>query len=69
MLQSIFNLGDTNKEQDILISGKEYKLWRKGTYLGVATYVEDDENIGDSFQREVNGITQVYTADEWRLFL
>lgn len=66
---SIVDEGNINKRQDLLIYGKNYHLWRDEKYLGIATYV-DDENIGDAFVRD--GITKggevctyVFIADEW----
>jgi hypothetical protein len=58
-------------KNDILIDGKDYKLWREGKYLGVATYHEHDPNIGESFQKPIihNGtsVQSVFIADEWEL--
>ena len=52
-------------EQDLLIYGKEYHLWRDKKYLGTATWT-DDENIGESFiQENENGIMTVFFPDEW----
>lgn len=58
-------------KQDLLIYGKEYKLWREGKYLGKATWTEDN-NIGDSFLKAVITTTgemgyEVYWADEWEM--
>lgn len=61
---------DMNQHED-LIYGREYKLWRKGKYIGVAVWTKDD-NVGDSFQRDsINDIGEkiaiVYIADKWVL--
>jgi hypothetical protein len=54
-----------NTENDLLIYGKEYKLYRDGKFIGVATFT-DDENIGDSFIKVLeNGTNHVFIADEW----
>lgn len=55
--------------QDFLIYGKEYRLWRDGKYLGIATYT-DDENVGEAFLKSIINDTgelcnAVYIADEW----
>ena len=54
--------------QDLLIYGKKYHLWREGKYLGIATYV-DDVNIGHAFVKEIvedgREMKEVYIADEW----
>jgi hypothetical protein len=59
------------KENDILINGKQYDLWREGKYIGIATYTEDDPALGDVFLRPVERdgkvIHQVFMADSWRL--
>jgi len=67
------SLNPKKDEQAILIYGREYKLWREGKYLGVATWTQDN-NVGDSFQVSIvdgSGIAiqQVYTADKWELIL
>lgn len=57
------------EQNDFLIYGKSYHLWREGVYLGIATWT-DDENIGDSFLSEFEyapgmiGL-EVYKADQW----
>ena len=54
-----------NTENDLLIYGKEYKLYRDGKFIGVATFT-DDENIGDSFIKVLeDGTNHVFMADEW----
>ncbi len=54
-----------NTENDLLIYGKEYKLYRDGEFIGVATFT-DDENIGESFIKVLeNGTNHVFIADEW----
>lgn len=54
-----------NKQNDLLIYGKEYRLYRNGEFIGVATYT-DDQNIGDAFINErSDGTFEVFMADEW----
>lgn len=68
----ISQLRPKEEEKAILIYGSQYRLWLMGTYLGVATWVQDD-NIGDSFQTHVsvNGklLQFVYVADTWELVI
>jgi hypothetical protein len=40
--------GKKGKQQDFLIYGKEYKIYRDGNFLGKATYT-DDSIHGDVF--------------------
>lgn len=55
-----------------LVFGQNYRLWRGGKYVGVATWTED-ENVGDSFQNKVfdsatgKFMQQVYIADKWEI--
>lgn len=58
-------------KQDLLIYGAQYKLWRDGIYIGIATWT-DDKNIGDAFTEEATDIKGrpcrfVFQADEWEL--
>jgi hypothetical protein len=54
-----------DKQNDLLIYGKEYRLYRNGEFIGTAVYT-NDPNIGDSFLNEKsNGTFEVYIADEW----
>jgi hypothetical protein len=54
-----------NTENDLLIYGVEYKLYRDGQFIGLATFT-DDENIGDVFINVLeDGTNQVFMADEW----
>ena len=67
------SLNPKKEEQTILIYDRGYKLWRKGKYLGIATWTKD-EYIGDSFQARVidekgRVIQQVYIADKWELVI
>jgi len=57
-------------KQDLLIYDKEYHLWRRGKYLGIATYI-NDLNIGNAFimvgLNDTNEITNVvFMPDEWQ---
>jgi len=53
-----------DKQNDLLIYGKEYRLYRNGEFIGTAVYT-DDPNIGDSFINEQsNGTFEVFIADE-----
>lgn len=67
------SLNPSKDEQPILFYGRNYKLWREGNYLGIATWTQD-ENIGDSFQVGIVNdkgiiIQQVYVADRWELVI
>ena len=54
-----------NTENDLLIYGVEYKLYRDGEFIGLATFT-DDENIGDAFINVLeDGTNHVFMADEW----
>lgn len=59
-------------EHAILIYDANYKLWRDGEFLGIATW-RKDENVGDSFQthgeKDENGFykVNVFIADKWEL--
>ena len=59
-------------QQQILIYGSQYKLWREGKYLGIATWTQD-ENVGDSFQ--IRTLTEegvqcdIFVADKWELVI
>lgn len=51
------------------IVGRDYKLWRDGKYLGIATFT-DDPNNGLCFLRAVVTKSgelahEVYIADKW----
>lgn len=51
------------------IVGSDYKLWRNGKYLGIATFTDDPHN-GLCFLRavitELGQLAQeVYIADKW----
>jgi hypothetical protein len=53
------------KENDLLIYGVEYKLYRDGEFIGLAKWT-DDVNIGESFINTLeDGTNHVYIADEW----
>lgn len=57
--------------QDLRIYGSQYRVFRDGIFLGVATWT-DDKNIGDSFQspftdKNGNPAVNVFHADEWEL--
>lgn len=68
------SLNPKENEKDILIYGKEYKLWKDGKYIGNAIWTED-RNVGDSFQvKRFNEerniyINAVYVADSWELIV
>lgn len=68
------SLNPKDGEKDILIYGRHYKLWRRGKYLGIGIWTQDD-NVGDSFQMEVfntelkKNISQVFVADSWELII
>ena len=51
---------------DLLIYGCNYKLWRDEKYLGIATWV-DDENIGEAFIQKNGDENLVFIADQWKL--
>jgi hypothetical protein len=52
-------------ENDLLIYGVEYKLYRDGEFIGLAKWT-DDENIGESFIHILDdGTNHVFMADEW----
>lgn len=57
-------------ENHPLIYDKQYKVWREGKCLGIATYIED-ENIGDAFiikSVSENGLVNlVCIPDKWIL--
>lgn len=58
-------------KQDLLIYGKQYRVFRDGIFLGVATWT-DDKNIGDAFLEEFTDrkgrpAFNVFQADEWEL--
>lgn len=56
---------------DDLIYNRNYKLWRDGEFIGVATWTNDN-NIGDAFisltvDKKYGMIREVYQADKWEL--
>jgi hypothetical protein len=70
-MEFILRQGQPGLKQDILIYGKEYKLWRDGIFLGTAIYT-DDKIHGDVFikrkmlSNDMEGF-EVFAADEWEL--
>jgi hypothetical protein len=55
--------------RDELLYDKQYHLWRDGKYLGIATFI-NDENIGEAFVKFLSKDKknkEVYVADEWKL--
>ena len=58
------------KDNAILIYDRQYDIWRTGKYLGVATWMKD-ENVGDSFQRSGTrkNEREVFVADTWQLLI
>ena len=65
------SLNPNMDEHDDLVYGCEYRLWRKGKFIGIGTWIKDD-NVGDSFQSQsINDtgekVNIVYTADKWNL--
>ena len=69
-MEHILRIGKIGLNQDLLIYGKEYDLWRDGVFIGTATYT-DDPNIGDCFLKDAINDTGeltnlVYIPDEWR---
>lgn len=69
-MEFILRQGQPGLRQDLLIYGKEYKLWRDGVFLGTATYT-DDKIHGDVFLKAViqDKVLKnlVFVADEWEL--
>jgi hypothetical protein len=52
-------------ENDLLIYGTEYHLYRDGEYIGVGTWT-DDPNIGEAFIHKMeDGSMLVFEADKW----
>jgi len=62
------SLNPNPSQQQILIYGSKYHLWRDGEYLGIATWTKDS-NIGDSFQIESSEEVEVVIADKWELII
>lgn len=68
------SLNPQKGDQAILVYNSKYHLWKKGRYLGIATWTKD-ENVGDSFQttffdkEEGSNIQRVYVADKWSLVI
>jgi hypothetical protein len=56
-------------EKDDLEYGASYLLWRGGLFLGEAVFIADD-NIGDSFVRDImidgERALEVVIADKWQ---
>lgn len=69
-MELILNQGQSGLRQDLLIYGKEYKLWRDGQFIGTATYSDDKFN-GDCFLKKIvidgDEGYMVYEADEWEM--
>ena len=65
LVDYIKSLNPQKDQQQILIYGRRYRLWRGGEYLGVGIWTKD-EFIGDSFQTPGN---EVFVADKWELIL
>ena len=53
-------LNPTPEDQEGLLFGKEYYLWREDQYVGIARWTKD-ESIGNSFQKD----GEVFFADRW----
>lgn len=68
----IRKLQPTEEDKAILLYGSQYRLWLLGTYIGTATWVNDDR-LGDSFQNQVVVNNQllkfVYVADKYELVI
>ena len=67
---SIYGSLKEDSNNDLLIYGKEYHLWRNDKYLGTATWT-DDENVGEEFIRMAINDTgelvhQVFKATKWK---
>lgn len=66
-------LKDLNPDGDLhpeLIYNQQYRVFRDGKYLGVATWTQDD-NVGDSFQIETTSpgypAIEIVIADKWEI--
>lgn len=72
LVSYIKSLSPKKEDQAILIYGSDYRLWRKGKYLGIATWTQDTL-IGDSFQNlafaDSKLVQLVYFPDEWELII
>jgi hypothetical protein len=69
-MEYLLRKGEAGLKQDFLIYGKQYKIYRDGKQLGVATFT-DDKIHGDVFlQTEIIKGKEAYfvcQADEWEL--
>jgi hypothetical protein len=69
-MEYILRQGQPGLKQDLLIYGKQYKLWRDGIFLGTGIYT-DDKIHGDIFLRKITiragEAFEVFAADEWEL--
>lgn len=69
-MEYILRQGQPGLKQDLLIYGKQYKLWRDGIFLGTGIYT-DDKIHGDCFLKKIvrNEMEsfEVFVADEWEL--
>jgi hypothetical protein len=65
-------LRSLNPRSPDLVYNAQYHLWLKGEYLGIATWIQD-ENVGDSFQRMVMKddllVNEVFLPDRWELIV
>jgi hypothetical protein len=65
-------LKSLNPRSPDLVYNAQYHIWLKGEYLGIATWIKD-ENVGDSFQRMVmkDGllVNDVFLPDRWELIV
>ncbi len=59
-------LKSLNPKDTELVFGQKYALYRDKEYIGTAIWTKD-ENVGDSFQIQVDGKTVVCIPDSWHL--
>ena len=56
------------KDNTILVYGAKYKCWNDNGYIGIFEWRQDD-NVGDSFQRDSDDRIEVAIPTKWELVI
>lgn len=64
-MELILKQGQQGLRQDFLIYGKQYRVSRDGTEIGVAEYMDDPMHGDGFFIKHESGALEVCVVDEW----